>query len=140
MTLEALRAADMLAKEGIAAEIIDLRTVSPPDDALILKSVRKTGRLIVADTGCKSFGSSAEVVAKVAEEALGHLKSPPIRVSLLDCPAPTAPALASQYYPLPVHLVRAAKKILGLSAAPSSSSIEFPEPLDVPDLTFAGPF
>ncbi len=140
MTLEALRAADLLAKEGIAAEIIDLRTVSPLDDALILKSVRKTGRLIVADTGCKSFGSSAEVVAKVAEGALGHLKSPPIRVSSLDCPAPTAPALASQYYPLPVHLVLAAKKILGLSAVPSSSSIEIPEPLDVPDLTFAGPF
>jgi pyruvate dehydrogenase E1 component beta subunit len=140
MTVESLRAADRLAEEGIAAEIIDLRTLSPLDDALILKSVRKTGRLIVADTGCKSFGSSAEIVAKVAEEALGHLKSPPIRVSLPDCPAPTAPSLANQYYPLTVYFVAAAKRMMGLSTVTSSSPVETSEPLDVPDVTFAGPF
>jgi len=140
MTLEALWAADMLAKESIAAEIIDLRTVSPLDEVLILQSIRKTGRLIVADTGWKSFGSSAEVVAKVAEEAFGHLKSPPIRVSLPDCPAPTAPALAKPYYPLQVHLVAAAKRMMGLSTVASSSSVGTFEPLDVPDVTFAGPF
>lgn len=140
MTVESLRAADKLAEEGIAAEIIDLRTLSPLDTALIVKSVRKTGRLVVADTGCKSFGSGAEIVARVAEEALGHLKCPPVRVGLPDCPAPTAPALANAYYPLPVHLVAAARRMMGLSMAASSTSFEATEPLDVPDLTFAGPF
>jgi pyruvate dehydrogenase E1 component beta subunit len=139
MSIEALRAADMLAKEDITAEIVDLRTLSPLDDGLILRSVRKTGRLIVADTGWKSFGTSAEVVARVAEEALGQLKSPPLRVTLPDFPAPTAPALANQYYPLPLHLVAAAKKVLGLSSPPPAQH-EVSGPLDVPGLTFAGPF
>jgi pyruvate dehydrogenase E1 component beta subunit len=140
MTLEALRAADMLAEEGIDAEIIDLRTLSPLDEAAILKSVRKTGRLIVADFGCKSFGSSAEIVAMVAERAHSHLKSPPARVALPDFPVPTASTLANQYYPLPIHLVAAAKRMVGLSTAPFPSSTEASGPLDVPDVTFAGPF
>lgn len=140
MALEALRAAELLAKEGIAAEIIDLRSLNPLDHELILKSVGKTGRLLVADTGWKSFGSSAEVVARVAEEALGHLKCPPVRVTLPDCPAPTAPALANQYYPLPEHLVAAAKCMLGHAPSRFSAHAVSPRTLDVPDLVFTGPF
>jgi len=140
MTLEALRAADILAEEGIRSEVIDLRTLRPLDTDLILESVRKTGRLIVADTGWKSFGASAEIVARVVEEAFGHLKCPPARVALPDHPTPTAPSLANQYYPLPVHLVETAKRMLGLGTFTVPSAEEISKPLDVPDMAFTGPF
>ncbi|MBI3267039.1 MAG: alpha-ketoacid dehydrogenase subunit beta, partial [Chlamydiae bacterium] len=70
MVLEALRAAEVLAEEGIQLEVVDVRTLYPLDETLILHSVRKTGRLIVADTSWKSFGASAEIIALVAEKAM----------------------------------------------------------------------
>ena len=140
MTLEALRAAEILAKENISAEVIDIRTLRPLDEGLILASVWKTGRLIVADTGWKSAGFGAEIVARAVEGAFNALKAPPARVALPDCPAPTSPALAKDYFPRAVHLVAAAKKMLGLGVdgreLPSFSAV----PLDVPDMSFTGPF
>lgn len=140
MTLEALRAAEILAKENISAEVIDIRTLRPLDEGLILASVWKTGRLIVADTGWKSAGFAAEIIARAVEGVFNALKAPPARVALPDCPAPTSPALAKDYFPRAVHLVAAAKKMLGLGVdgreLPSLSAV----PLDVPDLTFTGPF
>ena len=140
MTLEALRAAEMLAEDGVRTEVIDIRTLRPMDETLILKSVGKTGRLIVTDTGWKTVGFGAEIVARVAEEALSALKSPPRRVALSDCPTPTTPALANHYYPRAVHIVAVAKKMLGLSADEHVSHVATSVPLDVPDMSFTGPF
>jgi len=140
MTLEALRAAEILAKEKISAEVIDVRTLRPLDECLILASVWKTGRLIVADTGWKSAGFGAEIIARAVEGVFNALKAPPARVALPDCPAPTSSALAKDYFPRAVHLVAAAKKMLGLEVEgrelPSFSAV----PLDVPDMSFTGPF
>ena len=140
MTLEALRAAEMLAEDGIKAEVIDIRTLKPLDEELILESVRKTGRLIVADTGWKTVGFSAEIVARIAEEAFTDLRSPPRRVALPDCPSPTTPALANHYYPRAVHIVATAKRMLGLSADIPAQHLITSVPLDVPDMSFTGPF
>jgi len=140
MTLEALRAAEMLAADGISAEVIDIRTLRPLDDALILESVRKTGRLIVADTGWKTGGFSAEIVALAAEEAFSDLKSPPQRIALPDCPTPTSWALSKYYYPRAVHIVVTARRMLGLSADEPVSDVTTSVPLDVPDVSFTGPF
>lgn len=140
MTLEALRAAEMLAEDGIKAEVIDIRTLRPLDKALILKSVRKTGRLLVADTGWRTGGFSAEIVAQVSEEAYSDLKSPPRRVALPDCPTPTSPALAKHYYPRAVHIAAIARKMLGISSDELVSDIATAMPLDVPDESFTGPF
>ena len=140
MTIEALRAADMLMLEGATAEVIDVRTLRPLDDALILESVRKTGRLIVADTGWKSVGFSSEVVARVAEEAFHDLKSPPIRVALPDCPVPTSPALSNHYYPRSVHILLAAREMLGLAGDGHVPESNLSVSLDVPDMSFTGPF
>jgi pyruvate dehydrogenase E1 component beta subunit len=140
MTLETLRAAEILAEEGVSAEVIDIRTLKPLDDSSILDSVRKTGHLIVADTGWRTFGVGAEIVARVTEEAFSDLKSPPRRVALPDCPTPTTPALANHYYPRAVHIAAMAKRMLGLGG---DDSIPHPTtfvPLDVPDLSFKGPF
>lgn len=99
MVQAALKAADDLASHGVDVEVIDLRTVKPLDRNLILDSVRKTGRLVVADVGWQSFGVSAEIAALVAEKALEALKTPIARVALPDCPAPASRSLEEAYYP-----------------------------------------
>lgn len=140
MTLEALRAADALAADGIAAEVIDLRTLSPLDEEAILRSVRKTGRLIVADTGWTSYGIGAEIIARVTERALDALAAPPRRVALPDCPAPTSSALTKCYYPRAAQIVDAAGAILGLALAGSPAGSNESRHPDVPDPSFTGPF
>ncbi len=139
MTLEAIRAAESLAQENIHAEVIDIRTLRPLDEETIFTSIRKTGRLIVADTGWKAFGVGAEIVARVAEEHLNALKAPPSRVALPDTPSPSSPSLANHFYPRAVHIVNTAKVMLGKSV--DIGSLEEPTtPLDVPDPSFTGPF
>ncbi|MEN6351726.1 MAG: transketolase C-terminal domain-containing protein, partial [Syntrophomonas sp.] len=76
MVAEALRAAEKLASAGISAEVIDLRTLKPLDEEIILNSLRKTGRLVIADTGWKTGGASAEIAAIVSEKGFDYLKKP----------------------------------------------------------------
>jgi len=99
MAREAVRAAAVLEGKGIDAEIIDLRTVKPIDERLVIDSVKKTGRLAVADTGWKACGVSAEVAAIVAEsDAFDRLKSPICRITLPPAPAPMSKTLEKAYY------------------------------------------
>jgi len=139
MTLEAMRAADELAREGVDVEIVDIRTLNPFDEAPVLESVRKTGRLIVADTGWRSVGFAAEVIARVSEQCLGDLRHPPIRITLPDVPTPTTRALANYYYPLVSDIAAAARRLSGRPPRlePEIKPDAF---LDVPDPTFTGPF
>lgn len=140
MTLEALRAAELLAEQGVSAEVLDLRCVNPWDSAAVLASVRKTGRLLVADTGVQSFGVSAEIVAHVVETDLGALKCAPRRLASPFCPMPTSPALAAAMYPRADDIVSAARDMLGLHALPAPERGPDATPLDQPDKTFTGPF
>jgi pyruvate dehydrogenase E1 component beta subunit len=109
---EAMRAADELKNEGISAEVIDPRTVKPLDKDLILQSLHKTGRLVVADVGWKSYGVSGEITAMVAEEAFKRLKAPVVRVALPDCPAPASQTLEAVYYPRCGQIIEAVLKIV----------------------------
>jgi pyruvate/2-oxoglutarate/acetoin dehydrogenase E1 component len=99
MSYEAIRAADELAKHNISAEVVDLRSIRPLDEKTILDSVRKTGRLIVADTSWELCGVASEVAALVAEKAFHHLKGPVRRLSLANCPAPVSFPLEKAFYP-----------------------------------------
>lgn len=110
MVPEAMKAVDVLAEDGISAELVDLRTVKPLDKEIILSSVRKTGRLVVADVGWQSFGISAEVAALVAAEVFEFLKAPIQRVALPDCPAPASSPLEKAYYPRGEDIVEAVKR------------------------------
>ena len=129
MVPEAEQAADALATEGIEVELIDPRTLKPLDEELIFNSVKKTGRLVVADNGWKTAGFGAEIVARVAYTAFEHLKAPIVRVAFPDVPTPTALTLEQAFYPGPEDIVAAVKEVLGeaqhTSALTKTSEDEF---------------
>jgi pyruvate/2-oxoglutarate/acetoin dehydrogenase E1 component len=85
---EALAAAEALAGEGIDVEVLDLRTLKPLDEAAILASARKTGKVVVAYEGAKTAGVGAEVAALIAEQAIEYLEAPVVRVAAPDVPYP----------------------------------------------------
>ena len=114
MAQEAMNAAETLEKQGINVEVIDLRSAKPLDIDIVLKSVKKTGRLLVADGGWKMFGFAAEVAASVSAGAFHDLKAPIIRVCLPDIPAPTSRVLEKRYYPRASDLEKAVKKSLDI--------------------------
>ncbi|MBU1196529.1 MAG: alpha-ketoacid dehydrogenase subunit beta [Proteobacteria bacterium] len=141
MTLEAIKAAELLEKEGIHAEIIDLRSVKPIDENTIMTSVAKTGRLIVVDGTWKSLGVPSEIITLVTEKIFDSLKSAPKRITFPDFPTPTSPALAQHYYPRAIHIINAARKTMGLEEKTEEQmGITQNNPLDVPDQSFKGPF
>jgi pyruvate/2-oxoglutarate/acetoin dehydrogenase E1 component len=112
MAYLATKAASELTKDGVEVEVIDLRTVKPLDKELLLNSVRKTGRIVIADVGWKTCGVSAEISSIVFEEAFEFIKSPPIRVTLPDAPAPASRTLEKAYYPTAEHLIQAVRKVV----------------------------
>lgn len=99
MVIESLKASEILQKDGVSVEVIDLRTVKPVDEDLILNSVKKTGRLVVVDGGWKFCGYAAEISASVSEHIFKYLKAPVERITLPDNPAPASRALERAYYP-----------------------------------------
>ena len=113
MAAQALEAAEILAAQGIEAEVIDLRSLKPWDQSRVLESVRKTGRAIVADSGWRTAGASAEIAATVSAEAFHDLRAPVERVTLPDTPAPTSRPEEEAYYPGPQAIVDAAYRALG---------------------------
>ncbi|MBI4604724.1 MAG: alpha-ketoacid dehydrogenase subunit beta, partial [Planctomycetes bacterium] len=140
MILEALRAAETLSRHGVEAEVVDVRCLKPLDEGTILGSVRKTGRLIAADTGWRSCGFAAELVALAAEEAFDRLEAAPVRLCSPDHPAPTSPALCEDYYPRAADISSAAARMLGVKLPPEALEEERSAPHDVPDASFRGPF
>ena len=112
MVHNAMQAAEELAGHGIEVEILDIRSIKPLDKELLLASVKKTGRLVIADGGWKTCGIAAEISSIVCEEAFGHIKSPVIRVTLPDVPAPASSALEKVYYPDSGSIVQAVQKVL----------------------------
>lgn len=99
MMYEAMSAAGDLEKEGIDVEVVDLRSLKPLDEDIVFDSVKKTGRLVIADGGWKTCGAGAEISARVADNVFNYLKAPIIRVSLPDTPAPASSVLEKAYYP-----------------------------------------
>ena len=108
---EATEAVKNLAREGIDAELIDLRSLKPLDTNLLFASVKKTGRLIVVDGGWKTCGIAGEISALVSENIFEHLKAPIKRITLPDIPAPASSVLEKIYYPKAKDICEAVKKI-----------------------------
>ena len=113
MVTEAYNAALELVKDdGIDAEVIDLRTLRPLDEELILTSVKKTGRVVVADTGWKTGGITAEISALIVEKGFAFLKAPVLRVACPDVPTPAGYTLEEAFYARMPEIVTAVRKLV----------------------------
>jgi pyruvate dehydrogenase E1 component beta subunit len=107
----ALKAAEELAKDGIEAEVVDLRTLRPMDTESIVASVQKTGRAVVVEEGWQQSGVGAEVAARLMEHAFDYLDAPVARVSGKDVPMPYAANLEKLALPSVAEVVEAAKAV-----------------------------
>jgi pyruvate dehydrogenase E1 component beta subunit len=111
MVYEAVKAARELAAEGIEAEIIDPRTIKPLDEEMILSSIKKTGRLVVADTGSRTSSFACHIAALAAEKAWQDLKAPVRLVCMPDTPVPAAQTLENAYYRGKDEIAAAAREL-----------------------------
>lgn len=105
-------AADALSKDGIEAEVIDLRTIRPLDHETIVNSVKKTNRLVVVDESWPFAGVSAEIAYEVQKYAFDYLDAPVTRVNSADTSLPYAPTLVDAYLPNPQRVIQAVKDVL----------------------------
>lgn len=108
---QALEAAEILSKEGISAEVIDPRTIVPFDKETILKSVKKTGRVVIADEDYDRCGFASWVAAIIADEAFEYLDAPIKRVTTPNVPIPFSPPLEKHILPSAEKIVKAVKTI-----------------------------
>lgn len=139
MVLEAKRAAEYLEDFGISVEIIDLHSISHPDHEMILDSIRKTGKLLVADTSWASYGVSAEINRIINERDPSILKSPSVSLGMAPAPCPTAKSLEDLYYPDVHDLV---ESICKLHFGRTAHEVPLPAKQSMTDFYkhFKGPF
>jgi len=109
---EAYTAAEELQKDGISCEIIDLRTVRPMDHDTILKSVKKTNRLVVLEEAWPFASVASEITYIVQERAFDYLDAPIQRITTADTPAPYSPTLLKEWLPNAEDVVKAVKKVM----------------------------
>ena len=112
MMLPTLKAAEELAKEGISAEVIDLRTIRPLDIDTIVESVKKTNRLVVIDESWPFAGVSAEIAYRIQKYAFDYLDAPVTRINAADTSLGYAPTFVEEYLPNPEKIIRAVKEVL----------------------------
>ena len=112
MVLFSLQAAEMLEKEGISVEVVDLRTLLPMDIETVVNSVKKTNRVIIVEEDCKTGGTGAEIGMQIIENAFDYLDAPIVRVAGADVPMPKSPVLEKLAIPDPERIYKAVKEIL----------------------------
>jgi pyruvate dehydrogenase E1 component beta subunit len=112
MVHKALDAAEKLKGEGVSAEVVDPRTLTPLDKKTIVGSVKKTGRLVIVSEDCKTAGVSAEIAAVVAEEAIDYLDAPIKRVAEPDTPIPFSPSMEKYVIPDEKAIIKAVNEVV----------------------------
>ena len=146
MVLEAMRAAEQLSKQGVSVEVLDLRVMRPLDMEPILKSVLKTRAILTVETGFRTLGMGAEIVAEISQRAFGKLKYSPVRLGMPDHPTPSSRGLIEGLYPDAKRIVAEIGASRGLPQDKIDACIAQLElergdlPVDVPDQYFRGPF
>jgi pyruvate dehydrogenase E1 component beta subunit len=113
MVRVALAAAELLEAEGISAEVIDPRTISPLDEDTIVRSAEKTGRALVVDEGHQRYGVTAEIAAVIADRAFYSLDAPVKRMGAMDVPVPFSPTLEDVTVPTPETVAQTARQLCG---------------------------
>ncbi len=145
MTLETIKAAEILKQDNISPEIIDLRSLKPFDKETIIKSVRKTGRLMVIDCDWKTCGFASEIIATITEESFSDLKVAPVRITYPDRNNPTSWSLANHFYPTAKMIAMEAFRLMRHTSKTQyllEKLLEYrnSSPLDVPDPSLQGPY
>jgi pyruvate dehydrogenase E1 component beta subunit len=112
MVIESIKASKCLENDDMDIEVIDLRSIKPIDEDLLFTSIQKTGKLLIVDGGWKTCGIAAEISSLVSENIFEYLKSPIVRVTLPDTPAPASSNLEKVYYPKAESIVHAVRKLL----------------------------
>jgi pyruvate dehydrogenase E1 component beta subunit len=107
-----MKAADELAKDGIQAEIVDLRSLRPLDMDPVLESFMKTNRAVIVEEGWKSYGVGAEVSARIYEQAFDYMDAPVVRVAQKEVPLPYNRTLEQLALPQPADVVKAVREVL----------------------------
>lgn len=143
--LDSLIAGRALASMGISVEVIDMRSVRPLDVESVVQSIRKTGRLIVLDTACRTGSIAGELISQIVELAFDALKTRPLRITSPDHPAPTSHFMSEHYYPEPQTVADAVLDMIGIDQNAIDYSglravLKNNRPHDVPDHDFSGPF
>jgi acetoin:2,6-dichlorophenolindophenol oxidoreductase subunit beta len=108
----ALQAADALEKDGVQAEVLDLQSLQPWDEAAVLASLAKTHRLVIVHEAVESFGVGAEIAARVADVGFDELDAPIVRVGAPFMPVPFSKILENLYLPSPAGVCRAVRRTL----------------------------
>ena len=140
MTIEAIHAVDHLARQGVGCELVDLRTIRPLDWDTVRQSVRKTGRLLVLDTGTLTGSVAGEICARMGKDCWDQLKSAPERLAVPDFPEATSPALTEGYHVRAEHIVTKVGEMLERDVESHSLVLRRKHPSDVPGDWFQGPF
>jgi pyruvate dehydrogenase E1 component beta subunit len=112
MVRVAFAAAEQLEADGISAEIVDPRTLSPLDEDTIVRSAEKTGRAIVVDEGHNRYGVTAEIASVIADRAFWSLDAPVKRLGALDVPVPFSPPLEDVTVPTPDLVAHTARELV----------------------------
>ena len=121
MTVEALKAAEVLEKHGVSLEVIDVRSIAPYDDHTAAISAKKTGHVIIADYDWLHCGFSAEVAAKIYDVCMNSLKSRVLRLGFAETHCPCTRPLENAFYPNAITIIRAVEKKLDLAAGDISA-------------------
>ena len=140
LTIEALQAADYLAKKGISCEVIDLRTIKPLDWDAVKNSVSRTGRLLAVDSGFTAGSVAGEIIARVAIECFHCLKVSPARLAMPDVPEPTSFALTENFYVRAADIAEKVMEMMGEDFSGVRNSLPQSVPHDIPGKWFKGPF
>lgn len=146
MAIESLIAAKaLLTTMGIGVDVLDMRSARPLDVSGVLNSVRKTGRLIVADTASRTGSIAGELISEVVEQAFDVLKTHPVRITSPDYPAPSSHFMAEHYYPGPQMIADSVLDIVGADKTSDKyrelcSVMLRDGPHDTPNRGFTGPF
>ena len=114
MNIEAMKAAEIMARRGVELEVIDMRTAAPLNEDPVVESVKKTKRCIVADYDWPQCGFSAELAAVIGRRCFSDLAHPIERLGFAPVPCPTARPLENLFYPSAIHIIRTTEQMLGL--------------------------
>lgn len=142
MTIEALKAATVLAEHGIDAEVVDMRCLSPLDIDSVAQSVAKTGLLLAADCAPEMASIAHNLLSKLFQSHSRHLQQPPRLIAYPNHPVPTSHFMANHYYPGAEEIASAVLEMLDKQPLTQTVTAKLQSDLakDLPDRSFAGPF